>query len=557
MLGNAKRWCLWTMVLASLASLSLSAAGAGRSVPDFGLILNDDGDFSITDMDPRKSAENLTAMIQLLKSTPVRTLAYSVGAGSDIMYYPTQVANVWGWRDMPEYATGVWGERISKAKAAAQAQVDSVRIAGLAAKKLGLYFIPSYRMNDSHFIGKPLVYPLTGEFWLKNQDKTIGKSPVRGYDYSNLLDYSRPEVRAYRRDILFEIIERYQDVMDGLELDFNRVQIFFPPGTAQARAHLMTELVEQVRQRLTDIGAANGRSYSLFVRVPPALKNCRWSGLEVEAWMKRRLVDVVIPSQLMTLAHCMPMDEFVSIGAASGCRVYASIYPRTQYMWPFVTSPSAKTYSGGAGRSASVELIRGAAANYWQMGVDGFQLFNFNLPFNQGHELVPQALSNPAAMVGKSRIHALTAAYFHDREDTYQYRKQVPRELQPDTASSFTLLVGTDLTAPETPKPDYCGLRLGFVGKVTKQQRIVVTLNGKTLKAGRMGWRLLPTTGKRKGGKSHPTVAQAYLHLQIAHPHDILRRGENTVTITLKSSPTETVPLTLVEMQLGILYTDH
>jgi len=71
-----------------------------------------------------------------------------------------------------------------------------------------------------------------------------------------------------------------------------------------------------------------------------------------------------------------------------------------------------------------------------------------------------------------------------------------------------------------------------------------------------MGWRLLQAAGKRRGGKSHPAPAQAYLHIQITNPHDILRRGENTITIIPKSLPREKSSLDLVELQLGVIYAD-
>ena len=44
-----------------------------------------------------------------------------------------------------------------------------------------------------------------------------------------------------------EIIERYADLMDGVQLDFMRQPFLFPPGTGEARRDLMTEFIAQVR----------------------------------------------------------------------------------------------------------------------------------------------------------------------------------------------------------------------------------------------------------------------------------------------------------------------
>ncbi|MBT3373979.1 MAG: hypothetical protein HN406_00190, partial [Lentisphaerae bacterium] len=216
--------CLGMLLTVALTpGLALAAGQEIRA--EFGLILNDDGDLSCTAADPAESRRRLEEMVDSLRGTPVQTLAYSVGAGSDILYYPTRIASVWGWRETPAYASGPWKERIRNATASAAAGVDSVRIAGERAKAIGLRFVPSFRMNDSHFVRDPLNYPLTGRFWMENQDRTLGVSPVKGYDYSKLLDFAHPEVRAHRLAVIEEIIERYGDLMDGLELDFNRVQI--------------------------------------------------------------------------------------------------------------------------------------------------------------------------------------------------------------------------------------------------------------------------------------------------------------------------------------------
>ena len=59
------------------------------------------------------------------------------------------------------------------------------------AKQQGLEFVPSLRMNDTHFLNKdpPLVHPLTGEFWMQNRNLTID---------GGALDFTHQKVRDYR-----------------------------------------------------------------------------------------------------------------------------------------------------------------------------------------------------------------------------------------------------------------------------------------------------------------------------------------------------------------------
>jgi len=499
---------------AALWAVAIVPSACAQEPPGFGLMLNDDGDLSFTSMDPQGSVVNLRAMIDSLAGTPVKTLMYSVGAGSDVLYYPTKVASVWGWRKTKYDTDKRWAPRMAKIKAGMAPGVDPIRVVGERAKQLDMFFVPSYRMNDSHFMSDPFEYPLTGEFWICNHAKlTIGESPIPARaGYGNLLDFSHKEVREFRLSVIFEVIDRYQDIMDGIELDFNRVQILFPLGKAKERAHLVTDLVAKVRTRLREVGTKHGRDYYLFVRVPPALKNCHWAGLQVEEWMKKGLVDVVIPSQLMTLAHDMPIDEFVAVAQQTGCKVYPSIYPRTSWTWPFTHDHSVRSYAGPASRAASPELIRGVASTCRHMGASGFQLYNFNLPTTDQHYRVMRDLASPAALTRMNKVYAITPAYYLDHEDSYQYRKQIPVDLVLGETTSLTLSVDELLG---TLNPDYCALRLGLVG-IEPACKMLVKINGNRLLAGTVRKWLVAISGSRpKRQRAHPKPPAFYLQLPV------------------------------------------
>ena len=241
----------WTLALCTGPVLMTPLASA-RPQPDFGLMFNDDGDLSFSSPDPVCAMANLQAHIHALAGTPVKTLMYCVG--TDVVYYPSQATSVWGWRktkydtvyDNPQNEDQMWAERIKNIKTGMDAGHDPIRVAGQTAKTLGMYFVPSYRMNDDHFIFDPFEYPLTGAFWLENHEQmTIKDSPILSDDhYGNLLDFTHEAVRQYRLDILFEMIDRYGDLMDGLEMDFNRSQVLFPRGQGPKQAHLITAMVE-------------------------------------------------------------------------------------------------------------------------------------------------------------------------------------------------------------------------------------------------------------------------------------------------------------------------
>ena len=252
-----------------IANELLSQNDAKRNInkrPSFGVIMNEDGDLAFVSPDPIIAEKMLRANVDGHARLGIKTYVFSVGAGSDVLYYQTKVASEVGWRKTKyEDENATWQHRTWSARNCIAAGLDAVRIAGTQAKKNGMMFIPSLRMNDDHFMSDPYNYPLTGKFWLKNTKLTIKESPiVFSKDYGNLLNYEHEKVRNFRYSVVIEAIERNKDIIDGFELDFNRVQVFFPKGRADIGAPLMTDLVRKIRCRLDELSEEQNRPMYLF-----------------------------------------------------------------------------------------------------------------------------------------------------------------------------------------------------------------------------------------------------------------------------------------------------
>ncbi len=536
-----------TVRLLVWACLAISLTGAARAtspLPDFGALYNGDGDVMYGYLNTTQNTTYIDNLFEPLRNTPIKTVSWSIACGSDIMNYPTQVANNFGWRTTSYDSSPDWANRISFGRAWAQQGYDPVMVTANKVKSMGKYFIPSYRMNDDHFVVDPYNYPLTGSFWLNNTNKTIGTSPMSGYDYSNLLSYAYPEVRNYRLSIINEAIDRYANVSDGFELDFNRVQIFFSPGTAQTNAPLITSMVQQVRQKLDQVAASTGRPQYLFVRVPPAMANNQWAGLEVDKWIQQRLVDVVLPSQLQTLAHDMPIAPFVSDAQASGAKVYPSLYPRTNYGYKFVARPPATGYTGDPNyRVADAEQTRGAIINYRYMGASGFQVYNYGLPMVDWGFTAAQDMVSATPTLGKDRVFAVTPSYFTDPEDTFEYAKQVPYTVSTFANKDFTMIVGDDISQMIRERPQDVILRLGLTGTQSSRP-ITVTINGHQIHSGTMGSKYFSAAGL--GSTSDGPVA----YFQTAVDDLLsLQRGNNTIRVSNTSGLSS---LRITDIQLGV-----
>jgi len=315
----------------------------------------------------------------------------------------------------------------------------------------------------------------------------------------------------------------------------------------------MTELVAQARARLDAAAARVGRALTLVVRVPPTLRNCRWSGLDVTQWMRRRLIDVVIPSQVMTLSHDMPLDEFVRMAAPAGCAVFGSLHGRAGYSWPFSAVHGAIAYSAEVTRAPTAAQVLGAALNQRYLGADGFELFNFGF-FSVDPPMMSAVVSgliDPRTITRGDRRYQVTPAYFHDADDTYEYRKQLPGALEPGRTLTLRLLIGEDLATAD-PRSACVALRFGFHGanRAYGAVTLAVRVNDRPVHNGSAAGRLIVTTGRRHGMGSHPPPTEAYLQLPI-DDLTLLRPGWNTVQLTLDPA-TRTPPLECVEAELGV-----
>jgi hypothetical protein len=523
---------------------------------DLGLVINIDGDNAFPADTLAESTKALRAEIDGYANAKVKTLCYSTGAGSDILLYPTRVANTWGWRKTKYDTDPAWQSRIERMRNNMAEGGDALRTAGTRAKERGMYFIPSQRMNDGHFAfgNPPEEYPLTGKFWLEHRDLVIGKSPIHGKsEYQHLLDFTHQAVRDYRLAEIFEAIDRYQDILDGFELDFTRFQVFFPEGQAVTGAPLMTELVAQVREKLSTTSKAQNRPLVLIVRVPPSLKCCLWSGLEVELWARQKLVDFVVPSQMMTTGFEQPIDEFKAALGADGPKVFAGLLSRVTVSFPFSASAAAGELKA-ADRGITIEQLRAAAENSYHLGADGIYLFNLSnyaALFKNGSGKTAIDLSDLSSQANKDKVFSISKAYWYDSEDGYEYRKQLPVGLDESSPKSFKLLVGED---PNTA--DKRWLRIGLRNP-PKNARVEIALNNSKLVAGEIVSLARPSHDETSKQVVKPVSASKDLpthFVLIALPQGAqVLRGQNTITMTLTGLAGES-PTSVTDIDLGLFH---
>lgn len=533
---------------AILIGCKAAADDSPRILPDYSLMLNEDGDVIFVhsiDTDPAQIEIKLRQNLDSLLDTPIKTLVFNVACGSDVMHYPTRVGSQWGWRRVKKEEAKPWSIYLPGLRAATRAGLDGVRIAAEWARDNDLFFVPSYRINDSHYAHEPEHNPLTGRFYLENTHLELGVSPVPGdTSFARLLNFEHPEVREYRLNVIREVIDRYGDVMDGLQIDFMRQPVLFPAGRGKAGAALITQFISHVREALSEAEARHGRTLPLMVRVPPTLRNCAWAGLEVEHWMQAGLVDIVIPSAGMTLNHDVPYGRFEAMADGTGVEIGAAVFPRTQFTWPPVREPDLATYSGAGSREVTPAQLRGAVNNARAAGVDIIEFYNVDLPLNEyGRSLV---LAAAESMRGE-RIYAVTPAYYLDSTDTYEPRKQVPLVLEAGEQAAVNLAIGEQ---PHSTNVKMALLRLGLRGVGDTSRGLLVRLNESTIFDGPLdNGMYIPVTGKRsRPSRLHPPDPQAYLHIRLPDL-SMMRLGNNQLELTFVAEDDRAL-FEIVEAQL-------
>jgi len=514
-----------------------------REVPDFNVMNNDDGDWLCVSSDPEVSRRAMERAIDEVSGTAIKTHVQCVALGSDVMYYPTKVANIVGWGPLRKPQ-----EHVAKAKACIDAGLDPIRVVGERARKNGMKFVPSYRLNDAHFAREPEGHYATSKFWVDNHEKMALPN--------NRLDFSHPEVREFRLATINEVIDRYGDISDGFELDFTRHGMFFPAAEAKSKAPLLTEMVAATRARLDELEKKTGRPCFLIARVWATLDDCTKSGIDVESWMKRRLIDVVIPAQLYSTSFDMPIDQFVKIAKPAGVKVYPCLYERSVYNWPLVRKPTANDYLGEPSYRPKIPMYVGAAATYRALGADGFEMYNFRVPLGTLGNDVQRLLSTPAALNGQDRAYVITPAEGSAAKlPTFQDRPTIPAKLPPGKPVDLSFTVGDNLASKDTTSPAAIVLRLGFRGEsIGADTKLRVTLNGTDLHEGAAGAAMIATDPNAAGLSTFGTAPAALFQMAVPDTASI-KQGVNALRIELLGGLAK--DLSVTEVQLGVFYDDR
>ena len=304
-------------------------------------------------------------------------LKYSEGTKIDTVFYCPH-ASGFGWfttRKTHDFMTTQYrppeAAVYNAAADFAAKGTDALEMASVFCRRRGLEIFVSIRMNDTH--DNRGAKPPNAHFSLFKQQHpeclmgTMTNRPR--YCAWTAVDFAQEPVRAHVRRFVREFLEGYD--VDGIEYDFFRhLQLLksVADGNEATAAELdmLTGLMRELKAIAEESGRRRGKPFLVAVRVPDSVGMCRTVGIDIERWMKERLVDIVIGSGYFQLN---PWHVMADVVHKHGCRFYASLdEPRNvEKRAPLGMLP---------GRSFSPAFYRAREAAAVTDGADGVYFYN-------------------------------------------------------------------------------------------------------------------------------------------------------------------------------------
>lgn len=533
---------------ASLGAGSLAAPATARPLPQAlaqdqqrprsqpRMLFYHDGRHPLIYMyEPPMEKEQYEAAVDELAGTPVEAIMFCLGDGRTVLH-DTKVGELWG-HNVTKWPHLIFRRAHQNAKHLIESGHDPLRIVCDRAHAKGMLLYPVLLVQQGTRDRATDVR--ASDFVFDHRHLEIGARGDLDPDHpcASCLDFKHGEVRDERFALIEETLHRYP--VDGFELQLNYQPYYFHPREIDAGREIMTQWIRRVRRAVSE----NGTNRELVVRVPADVDACHSIGLDVRRWIDEGLVDVVAGETLggpELLDQSSDLRPLVEAAQGKPARIHAALHT-------LVDSDRLHT--------ATNEMLRAAASNYWAQGVDGLYLaywFNYwpyKAPF---YEILREA-PHPDIMAPKDKTYfvpTMTGRYPKPRLEP-GLRMQLPAGLDLAQPVKIDLPVSDDLERWE---------RSGRVHQVLLRFRVMNTTELDRL-AFRLNGRPLPETMLRKINEMYRMSAPRY---RTGSGYWFIYRldrdywpmqGRNTLEVSLtRRDPDVTPPVFLRDVELEIQY---
>ena len=271
-----------------LFGLLLSVATSHLDAREPRVVFNDDAQMLMET--PRDGATKFVKawLDREIEAVPFSTYVF-LAATPDICTYDSKQGETYGDRFGKDFSRS-WAPGIRALRAEG---TDVLKVVTSHMRAKGKEVLAAIRMNDTHHTHIGHTHPLCPQFTIDHPQFVIKQPDSRTNETA--LDYSHPQVREHRLNIMREIVEGYD--VDGLELNFVRWAKHFPRDQGREKAPIMTNYIGQMRKMLAKVAAGRKPSgdaapdglrrsakprkrMTLGVRVPESIAACWLAGVD-------------------------------------------------------------------------------------------------------------------------------------------------------------------------------------------------------------------------------------------------------------------------------------
>ncbi|MFH0965834.1 MAG: hypothetical protein V2A58_17695, partial [Planctomycetota bacterium] len=334
--------------------------------------------------EPPMTMRDAQRPVDEIAGTGVDTLVSHVGDWGVVkagLFYRTKLGLDW---TPPTPVEGDWWRARKNLESLWEKGLDPISILADRAHEKGMEFFGSLRMNYGN-LERDSKLRIGGETEIiQEADRPVSGGALPGFDIpvsapagpfsmlrENHADYAREEVRKKALAILDELARSC--ALDGIELDWTITPFYFRKDAARENTLVMTDLVRQIAKLV------RGEGKLLSARVFPTEEINLAAGLDVRAWIREGLIDLVTPLfyGVGGIDPQMPYDWLIELARAHGIKVYPMVEP------------------GAAETTATASMMRAAAANAYARGADGVYTWGFPWPLGPGERGLLTELAAP------------------------------------------------------------------------------------------------------------------------------------------------------------------
>ena len=449
------------------APSTASAERGGASLPSKpSIMFYHDGRHPLIYMyEPPMQKAEYEAGVDELVGTPVQALMFAMGDGRTVLH-DTKVGELWG-HHVDRWPHIIFRRAHQNAKALIDSGNDPLRVICDRAHAKGMLFYPVLLVQQG--TRDRAVDVRASEFNLTNRHLWIGAGGGLGPDHpgASCLDFKHQEVRDERFALIQETLSRYP--VDGFELQLNYGSHYFHPKEVEPGRKVMTDWIARVHRAVHDSGAHR----ELVIRIPSSLEGCYDIGLDVKEWIRRGIVDVLVPENLggpELVDHTADFSGVVKAVHGTSCRVNASIHSHVD--------------SDRLGE-ANMAMVRGAACNYWDQGVDGLYLaywFN-NWPYQASFYEKLREMPDPEVMAPRDKFYYIptTTGRYQEPKVEPGLSLQLPADVNVNQPVKLEVPVSDDLRRWDADGRVHDVILRLRIMNVTELDRWTIRFNGKPL----------------------------------------------------------------------------